>query len=56
MIKKSLIVIAFLAIVAIAAIFSVRGPLGLALFQRGIASNLGNVAVPGLADGLHLGL
>jgi ribonuclease Z len=56
MIRKIGFGVAAVVLLAIAAAFVFQGPIGMRLFQRGVAQRIGVVNVPGLEDGLHLGL
>jgi ribonuclease Z len=56
MIKKIALGLGLIAGLGLLAAFVFQGPIGMRIFERAVAQRLGVVTVPGLEDGLHVGL
>ena len=56
MVKKVVLGFGVLVALALTVAFAFQGPIGMQLFRGAVAERFGAIAVPGLEDGLHLGL
>lgn len=56
MTRKIALGLGILALLAAVSVYVFQAQIGMWLFQRAVANNIGNVVAPGLEDGLHLGL
>ncbi len=56
MLKKLMLILGALALIAVASVFMFQKQIGLSLFERGIEARVGRDNVEGLADGLHVAL